>query len=343
MIKEILQEGYILKTKGYYKQAIEAFYKVLEIDDTSCELFLEIAECYFYLQDNERAINYIEIILDKKPTHIGSLNLLKTIFIKNNALKEAEQTAKNIYYITKSLDDLVKIFQLLNKQQHYEEIFEYKIDANSPELSYEKAYAKYHLKIYNEALEYIDKCLNETINNKFLLLKCKILLKINQFDKIYEYIDKFDYTDLNAEQLNFIGLIKQYECNFKQALKYFEKAIKLDSKNDEYYYNYASTCFKMNNLYLAKKYYNLAISLAPKKDYYHFALANLYYTEKNYKRALEELHYDFFEAKLLKAIILFDSGYIALANSEFKKLLTEQPNNELLIDYKNKIEKILKL
>ena len=27
MIKELLQEGFLLKSKGYYKHAIEAFYK----------------------------------------------------------------------------------------------------------------------------------------------------------------------------------------------------------------------------------------------------------------------------------------------------------------------------
>ena len=44
MIKELLQEGFILKTKGYYKHAIEAFYKALELDNSSPELLLEIAD-----------------------------------------------------------------------------------------------------------------------------------------------------------------------------------------------------------------------------------------------------------------------------------------------------------
>jgi tetratricopeptide (TPR) repeat protein len=74
--------------------------------------------------------------------------------------------------------------------------------------------------------------------------------------------------------------------------------------NSEFYYNYASTCFKMGNIQQAKKYYNLAISLSPDNQNYHFALANLYYSEKHYKRAMEELNYDFFEARLLKSIIL---------------------------------------
>ena len=80
MIKNILKEGFILKSKGFYKQAIETFYKALEIDNTSSELLLEIAECYYLIKDFERAINYLEQILDKYPTHINSIKLLRNIF-----------------------------------------------------------------------------------------------------------------------------------------------------------------------------------------------------------------------------------------------------------------------
>ena len=85
MIRETLQEGFILKEKGYYKHAIEAFYKALEEDNSSVELLLEIAKCYFLLKDEERALNYIEQALDKDPTHIESLKFLQSIFESKNA------------------------------------------------------------------------------------------------------------------------------------------------------------------------------------------------------------------------------------------------------------------
>ena len=67
----------------------------------------------------------------------------------------------------------------------------------------------------------------------------------------------------------------------------FKKAIKLNKASDELYYYCASTYFKMGEILYAKKYYNLAISLNPDNQNYHFALANLYYSEKNYNRAFE--------------------------------------------------------
>ena len=86
MIKKFIQEGYILKSKGFYKHAIETYYKALAIDNNSQELLLEIAECYFKLNEEERALNYIEQILNNNPAHIDSLKLLKLSNTLQNAL-----------------------------------------------------------------------------------------------------------------------------------------------------------------------------------------------------------------------------------------------------------------
>ena len=99
MIKDLLQEGFILKSQGFYKHAIESFYKALEQDNNSTELLLEIAETYYLMKDEERALNYIEQVLEKEPTHVDGLRLLKNIFLDKQAYLEAEQTTKNIYCI----------------------------------------------------------------------------------------------------------------------------------------------------------------------------------------------------------------------------------------------------
>ena len=343
MIKELLQEGFILKTKGYYKHAIEAFYKALELDNSSPELLLEIADVYYLMGDEERALNYIEQVLENYPTHVDSMKLLKRIFENKQAWAEAEQTAKNIYCITKDSNVLTEIFALLNKQNNYDEIFTFSVEELTPEMEYEMAYAKFMKKDFVEALELINKVLDSDFNNKNLLLKGKILYKLNRKDECVELIKELSIDETNAELLNFVGLIKQYEQDYKHALRYLLMASKLAPNNDEYYYNCASTYFKMDDITFAKKYYNLAISIAPDNQNYHFALANLYYSEKHYKRALEELNYDFFEAKLLKSIILYDSGYLALAKKELENLAEEHSDHPMVIDYKNRITEELRL
>lgn len=343
MIKEILQEGFILKEKGYYKHAIETFYKVLELDNSSLELLLEIAKCYYLLNDEERALNYIEQILEKEPTHIQALKLLKEIFLSKNALTEAEQTAKNIYCISQDKKDLIEILELLIKLKRFSEVLEYNVENFESDVLYYKAYAKLFLNELDDAETYINKSIDLEESDKKKFLKSKILYKKNKINESKEIINNIQIDIKDSEALNFVGLVEQYNFNFEKALDYFKQAIKLNSKNDEYYYNCASTFFKMGDVQQAKKFYNLAISLAPENQNYHFALANLYYSEKNYKRAMEELNYDFFEARLLKSIILYDSGYLVIAKREFEKLLKEQPENDLIKDYSSRIEEELRI
>lgn len=343
MIKNILKEGFILKSKGFYKQAIETFYKALEIDNTSSELLLEIAECYYLIKDFERAINYLEQILDKYPTHINSIKLLRNIFIDKEAWAEAEQATKNIYCISKNIDDLIEILKFLNKQKRYQELFEYNIETFNHKIYYELAFAKYELYEFDEAEKYINKSLEEKKDHKYFLLKIKILFKQNKEDECVLLIENLNNESSDYEELNILGLIKQYQGEYKKAIDLFKKAIKLNAQNDELHYNCASTYFKMGENLLAKKYYNLAISLNPDNQNYHFALANLYYSEKNYKRAFEELNYDFFEANLLKAIILYDTGYIALAKKQLEILAKEQPKNPIILNYISRVKEELKI
>ena len=81
----------------------------------------------------------------------------------------------------------------------------------------------------------------------------------------------------------------------------------------------------------------------PENQNYHFALANLYYSEKHYKKALEELEGDFFEARFLKAIILYETGYLALARKELSELALEYPSREMVNEYMTRINSELGL
>lgn len=343
MIKELLQEGFVLKTKGYYKHAIEAFYKALELDNSSAELLLEIADSYFLMGDEERALSYIESILEKNPTHIGSMKLLKKIFVSKQAWNEAEQVAQNVYLISKDLDDLAELYELLNKQKKYAQIFVALPEEKSPKLLYEMAYAKLFLSELADAENYINQALEEVSDKSYLLLKCKILFKLGKKDECLEFLENLKLDKTDADMLNFIGLVKQYECEYEIAIKLFAEASKIEPQKDEYFYNIASTYFKMGDISQAKKYYNIAISINPENQSYHFALANLYYSEKNYKRAMEELKFDFFESNLLKAIILYDTGYLALARKKLVELEKERPNDEMVLRYKTVIEEELKI
>ncbi len=344
MIKQLLKEGFVLKSKGYYKHAIETFYKALELDNKSSELLLEIAESYYFMHDEERALSYIEQILENEPNHVESLKLLKRIFLDKKALEEATKTANNIYVISKAPSDLVEVLRLLNLQKRYAEVLSFNSEFSTVDVLYEKAYACLFVNEIESAENFINLALKQDSNNsKLQLLKGKILFKQAREDDCAEFVKQMNIDNESSDMLNFIGLVEQQQGNYKKSIEYFLRAINLDSKNDEYYYNCASTYFKMGDIAFAKKYYNMAISINPDNSNYHLALANLYYSEKQYRRALEELDFDFYEANLLKALILYESGYIALAKKGFDMLKAERPNDFVVDEYLAKIKEKLKI
>lgn len=344
MIKDLLQEGFTLKSKGHYKHAIEVFYKALEYDNTSSELLLEIADLYYLIGNEEKTLNYIEQILNQNPAHIESLRLLEKIFTQKNALEEAEQTAKNIYCISHNTNDLVQIFKLLNKQNKYDEIFEYKFDETSSALELEIARAHYYKKDFHKAKEVLERALESDVSNQELLfLLAQTYYSMNNKEHCISLLERLVIDETNPEILNFAGLIETYRGNYRCASEYFNCAIRISGSNSEYYYNLANVYFKQGETMFAKKYYNMAISISPDNKNYHFALANLYYSEKHYKRALEELKGNFFEAHLLKAVILYDTGYLALSKKEFEKLAKEHPENSIIKDYRSRIEEELRI
>lgn len=335
-IKNILQEGFVLESKGYYKKAIEVFYKALEIDNSSVELLFEIAKLYYLMQNEEKSLDYIEQVLDRDPTHVETLKLLKQIFVDRNAYEQAEQTAKNIYCISKNTKDLIEIFKLLNKQKKYGEIFEYNVENPSFEVYVEKSKALFCQKNFDEAEILIKKALElEPESAEALLLLGKIFYAKGDEESCVEIAKKLKVGEKNPELLNFLGLIKSY-LN-EDAEEYFKKAIRLNRGNHQYYYNLANFYLKNNRMALAKKYYNLAISIEPENQNYHFAIANLYYLEKHYKKALEELSSDSFEAKLLRAVILYETGYLALSRKELIDVMKEKPQHKVAKEYLQKI------
>lgn len=341
-IKNILQKGFILESKGYYKKAIEVFYKALELDNSSLELLYEIAKLYYFMHNEEKSLDYVEQILDKNPTHVETLRLLKQIFVDRNAYEQAEQTAKNIYCISQNTKDLIEIFKLLNKQKKYGEIFEYHVENPNAEVYIEKSRALFCQRNFDEAEILVKKALElEPESAEALLLLGKIFYAKGDEESCVEIAKKLKTDESNSELLNFLGLIKSY-LN-EDAEEYFKKAIKLNRENPQYYYNLANFYLKNKRMSLAKKYYNLAISKEPENQNYHFALANLYYLEKHYKKALEELPNDYFEAKLLRAVILYETGYLAFARKELMDVLEERPQNNVAEEYLQKINSELGL
>ena len=138
------------------------------------------------------------------------------------------------------------------------EQIKYNIEKETGEILYEKAYAEFYLRKYEEAKSYITQALEKDINiQKYLLLLGNIYLQINQDEQALNILNKLD-NNSSFDFLTFSGLVKQRYGEYKEAIQCFLQAAKKTDNEGKCYYNCASTYFKMNDISSAKKYYNLA-------------------------------------------------------------------------------------
>ena len=63
-VLEYITKSFDLKRQGFYKPAIEMLYKALTIENNNIEILSQLAELYYLLENNQRAINYIEKTLE---------------------------------------------------------------------------------------------------------------------------------------------------------------------------------------------------------------------------------------------------------------------------------------
>ena len=157
MIKELLQEMFLLKEKGYYKQAIEILYKLLEISDSqdeTAEIMYELAEVYFFSGNIERAMHYTDKLLEIAPEHTNALKL--QIKLLSSDPQKRIFAASKLYTITNKPEDLKLYLALLNKAKLYKETISF---ANTGMKAYcfqEFADAYYAIGEYEKAKELLD-------------------------------------------------------------------------------------------------------------------------------------------------------------------------------------------
>ncbi|MFN8575663.1 MAG: tetratricopeptide repeat protein [Candidatus Sericytochromatia bacterium] len=92
----------------------------------------------------------------------------------------------------------------------------------------------------------------------------------------------------NTELLNKIGTLLYRLKRYKEAINYFNKAIKLNNENSIYHYNVGMSYVKMSNDKEAFYAFKRAIYVNPNVDKYYHKLGNLYYSHQKYEQAIVE-------------------------------------------------------
>ena len=139
---------------------------------------------------------------------------------------------------------------------------------------------------------------------------------------IYEYILFLDNNNFDA--LHLIGEIESQNCNYQQALFYYDKAINLNDKNAEIYLNKGNVFLKLGNLDKAIENYNLAIVINPNMYSGFFNIGNALKEAGNYTEAIK------YYVKAIELNINYENAYVNL--SKTKQIIGKYlESNEILI------------
>ena len=187
--------------------------------------------------------------------------------------------------------DYENLFEMYKKLMELEE---------NPKYYFKLGFSLYMLKNYIEAIEYLEKALDNNIENEIEIDYFYYLglsyYNINDFENAIKYLKIY----LKSCSYNSCPSYK-----YKKALKYYTNIIDTDKENFENYRLIGICYYRLENYYSAIEYFeksNRLYEMSNKKDYYiKLWLGISYYRVDKYKKAIENL---------LEAKDICDSEYI---------------------------------
>lgn len=175
---------------------------------------------------------------------------------------------------------------------------------------YIKAWENYNKGQYDKAKEFANEAIlaNSDYENTYGMLMPNILIATENSDKIEGYIRKAIFNEPYNYNL-IVNIAKLYEdklSNLDKAKYYYDYALTLNKNNDELYYDLALLNLKMDKVDDAILDLNKAIAIDEDKSDYYRALGTVYYNEKEYDKAIENIR---------KAYSLNEKDVLALNNA----------------------------
>lgn len=329
-IIDYIKKSFELKNQGFYKPAIEMLYKALSIDSENLEILVQLAHLYKLLDNFQRSIYYIEKVLDINPNHLDCLCLLEEIYLQQADLKSARDISERIFNILPTSENLAQRINILNKIYDFEEVKNIeKTIANIDDKGlYEIACAYYENYDRQKALEILESAFQmNSKNERIMLMLGKIYYENKEFKKSKKIFTELENINPTGDVYNYLGLFKLNGNRFTQAAGYFTKAQESNPLNAEYAYNLGSAYFLNGWFDEALKFFNKAICLDSDNINYHFSIAYLYYQKKIYDKAQKELdfiykleqHHEL--SNVLRAMIKAKTGDLLGAKADLEKII----------------------
>ncbi len=122
-------------------------------------------------------------------------------------------------------------------------------------------------------------------NNKTI----EFFIKNKKFDEALKLLNNSGTQNYTEKQYNFLkGFLYLNLNDYKNAIKYFDLAVKIDNKNPTFYFYRGLTFSKINDYQRAIEDYEKIIFLKPDSGEIYNNLAQLYYVSGNNEKSIEK-------------------------------------------------------
>lgn len=292
-------KGYIQEEAGNYKDALDNFLKAEEYGYSIAHLYTKISYCYEQIGETMKAIAYASKAIKKFPNEVDCYRrkAWAYFYIENysQALKyflKAEKMGDNLNYFRISYcyseaenhkaalayANKAIISERNNYYGYYRKGFVYYMEGE-----YEKA-----LKAFKETEKYI-KDESKDVFDMYPRMSWIYQIVKNDLKKAEEYA-QIGIT-LNPEypfaQYR-MGCVYSYGYkNYKEAMKYFKQAYKLDKDFPELYYDIAQTCLSMKKLKQGLEYADEGLESFPDNFDIQAVKISLLYLKSRYSESRE--------------------------------------------------------
>lgn len=349
-----IRKGFEYKNNGSYKQAIEMFYKALELENNNVEILFQLGELYFLLDNMERAEHYFKQVLVIDSKHEAALGFMEKICHNSKRLEEALKYAQKLVEV-KALSDsilkLVAVYKALHDIDGLRTLEKHDI----PEVKKALAKSYYELGYPDDALKLLEHYPNDNCDK---IILGKIYFDKGDFQKSQEIFESLKDIKNNPDVSNYLGLFAIENGDFTDAIKYLSEAVCIDKMNPTYHYNLANAYFYNGWFKEATTSYLNAIKLDNDNMDYRYSLAYLYWSIKEFAKCKSEVKYilsvneNHYRTRVLEALLkLENKDYIGAqqiletnikSGSDDEFTLISLAKVYKCLNYYDKAEKIIK-
>lgn len=335
---------------GKVDKAISSLTQAKIYDDKNPLIYVGLGDAYLARGAFDIAKSNYDQSLKLNPNYAPALFGLGDISFKkkkySNALEDYIKSTEADNNFAPAFFSKGVIFYLIDKFNDAIEAFERydKLVPGSPRGKTYLAKSYYGKGELDKAMGILDEVLAKDPNyseaNKY---KAYILIEQKKFDEAEQYFSNVKPEDLNAEDYTKWQLIYKEKKEFSKAYELLDKAVSLDSSEQNTYFEYGKTLFADTNYSKAVGYFLKSLELGNNNlGAYVFSGVCYYYT-KEFDKGIEILTTCIDKDPTIKSAWLWRANNeinlnkSAEACNDYKKYLEFEPNDQFALDQVSKI------